>query len=618
MPVVSRDSVHVLPSLSDYGRALWRHKAIVATALLIGALAGLFALPHLASAPEYQVTQRVDVKALTADRLSSQAQALFGQNRTKIAGTTVTQTTPLDPSLIPDITALQQVLFREGSSFGGMEVLHGVKPSLWLGTVAQNLVALPVPGTTQTDLSFTDPDPQLAADLVGSYVRAYAQRRNDADQASAKQAMSKLGAQRDSLEHQVQSLGSQAESEASHSPIQQPSQTTQAQLDVARSHLITVQNAIDQIAASQSLQGLPTVVLGEPTVTQPGRRPGHTLFTATGILLGLLIGVAAALIVDALRPKIVTPEDAEDATGLRVAGSVPVKARGERALAVQDRPLGPTAEGFHWMRTSLERQGVGRDANVVAIVSAEGREGRSTVASNLALSMARQGRTTVLVCADLRGGGAERLFGIPATSPGLSDVVDGSEAVVTRLLWSVGEHLWVLPPGKSAVSPAELLASPRFPKALAKLHEDGAIVILDTPPATWSADSLLIAGEADATVVVARSGATKRRTITEMAEDLQAEGLKVLGVVVLGVKRPVRRVRQHLAKADHTQGGPPPVVALGEWPSVVGNGQSKVGVSASTAKPRATVKDERGNGHGEEPDSPSSGSGPGSSDKPAR
>lgn len=583
MPVVSRDSVHVLPSLSDYGRVLWRHKALVVTALLIGAAAGLFALPRLASKPEYQVTQRVDVKALTADRLSSQAQALFGQNRTKIAGTTVTQTTPLDPSLVPDITALQQVLFREGSPFGKLEILQGVKPSLWLGTVAQNLVALPVPGTTQIDVSFTDPDPQLAADLVGSYVRAYAQRRNEADQATAKQAVDKLTAQADQLKKQVQALSSQADAEAGHSTIHQPSQTTQAQLDVARSHLITVQNAIDQITSSQSLQGVPTVVLGEPTVTQPGRKPGRTLFTTTGILLGLLIGVGAALIVDALRPKIVTPEDAEDATGLRVAGSIPVKGRGERALAVQDRPLGPTAEGFHWMRTSLERQGVGRDVNVVAIVSAEGREGRSTVAANLALSMARQSRTTVLVCADLRGGGAERLFGIPTTSPGLSDVVDGSEAVVTRLLWSVGEHLWVLPPGKSSVSPAELLASPRFSKAIAKLHEDGAIVILDTPPATWSADALLIAGEADATVLVARSGATKRRIISEMAEDLRAEGLRVLGVVILGVKRPVRRVRQHLARADQVQSGPPPVVALGEWPEVVGNGKPKVSVQGESA-----------------------------------
>src|SRR6266702_2687340 len=174
MPVPSRDSAHASLSISDYGTALWRHKAIVGIALLIGVVAGVAALPHLASAPEYQVTQRVDVKGTTADRLFG-AQGLLAQNKNKAtAGSTLTQATPLDPSLVPDITALEQVLNQPGSQFGRLEVLHGVKRSLWLDTVAKNLVAVAVPGTTQIDVSFTDPDPQLAADLVGGYVRAHA------------------------------------------------------------------------------------------------------------------------------------------------------------------------------------------------------------------------------------------------------------------------------------------------------------------------------------------------------------------------------------------------------------------------------------------------------------
>src|SRR6266542_2420050 len=192
MPVPSRDSAQVLPSLSDYGRALWRHRAIVGIALLVGTLAGVVVLPHLASKPEYQVTQRVDVKSLTAERLFG-AQSPLVQSKSKpVAGTTQTQATPLDPSLVPDITALESVLNRPGNQFGRLEVLQGVKRSLWLGTVAQSLVALSVPGTTQIDVSVTDPDPELAADLVGSYVVAYADHRNDADALLTRQAMAKL------------------------------------------------------------------------------------------------------------------------------------------------------------------------------------------------------------------------------------------------------------------------------------------------------------------------------------------------------------------------------------------------------------------------------------------
>src|SRR6266542_1569007 len=147
MPVPARDSAHGPLSISDYGTALWRHKAIVGIALLIGIVAGVAALPHLAAAAQHQVTQRVDVKGTTADRLFG-AQGLLAQNKNKAtAGSTLPQATPLDPSLVPDITALEQVLNHPGSQFGRLEVLHGVKRSLWLGTVAKNLVAVAVPGT---------------------------------------------------------------------------------------------------------------------------------------------------------------------------------------------------------------------------------------------------------------------------------------------------------------------------------------------------------------------------------------------------------------------------------------------------------------------------------------
>jgi capsular exopolysaccharide synthesis family protein len=547
MPVHSRDATHGSPSLAEYGTALWRHKNIVGIAVLVGILAGVFALPRLASAPEYQVTQRVDVKSTIAERLFG-SQSLLGNNKNKISpGTTQTQATPLDPSLVPDITALEMVLNKPGNQFGRLEVLNGVKRSLWLGTVAKNLVAVGVPGTTQIDVSLTDPDPQLAADLVGGYVRNYTDRRNEADAQITKQAMGKLQASYNQYYSRVANLGQQAEREASHSAVHQASQTTLAQLDSAKSNLNNVANQIDQVTSAQSFQSLSTQVLGNPTVTQPGRRPGKVLFIATGLLLGLLIGVAVALIVDALRPKVVTAEDVEDATGLRVAGSVPAIARKAQAVAVRDRPLGPTAEGFHWTRASLERQGVGREFNVVAVLSAEGKEGRSTVAANLALSLARQGRSTVLVSADLRGGGAEKLFGLPSGASGLADIVEATTEQHTRaLLWSVRECLYVLPPGQPTSSPAELLASPRFPEAIGKLRETGSVIILDTPPATWSADALQVAGAADGVILVARSGHTKRHVAAEMVEDLRAEGLVPLGVVLLGTKRPVRRVRQHL------------------------------------------------------------------------
>jgi len=563
MPVLPHDSTHASPSLGDYGTALWRHKAIVIVALLIGALAGVLALPRLASVPEYQVTQRVDVRATTADRLYG-SQSLFGQTKSKAtAGSVQTQATPLDPSLVPDITALEQVLTKPGNQFKQLEVLNGIKPSLWLGTVAKNLVAVAVPGTTQIDVSYTDPDPQLAADLVGGYVRAYADRRNDADLAITRQAMTKLRGLYNDAYSQVSSLGREAQTEASRSPSHAASQTTQAQLDAAKANLNNLANQIAQVTSAQSFQGASTDVLGQPTVTQPGRKPGRVLFITTGLLLGLLIGVAIALMLDALRPILVTPEDVEQATGLRVVGVVPITSRRADALAVRDRPLSPTAEGFHRVLASLERQGMARTNKVVAVLSGDKCEGRSTVAASLALSLGRQGKPVVLVSADLRGGGVEKLFGISRSAAGLAELLESTstshaedidDELLSRSFWSIGSGLFVLPPGQATTSPSELLASRSFHEVLASLRKDGAVVILDTPPAGWSADALLVAGAADMNILVVRSGGTGRQAAAELVEGLRAEDLTPACAVLL-TKRPIAGRRWRYGRAGDARGG---------------------------------------------------------------
>jgi Mrp family chromosome partitioning ATPase/capsular polysaccharide biosynthesis protein len=562
MPALPRDPAHASPSLGDYGTALWRHKAVVIAALLVGILAGVFALPRLASAPEYQVTQRVDVRATTADRLYG-SQSLFGQNKSKAtAGSVQTQGTPLDPSLVPDITALEQVLTKPGNQFKQLEVVNGIKPSLWLGTVAKSLVAVAVPGTTQIDVSFTDPDPQLAAELVGGYVRAYAERRNAADVAITRQAMTKLQGLYNDAYSRVSSLGRQAQTEASRSPVHAASQTTQAQLDAAKSNLNDLANQIAQVTSAQSFQGASTVVLGEPTVTQPGRKPGRVLFTTTGLLLGLLIGVAIALMVDALRPILVTPEDVEQATGLRVVGAVPIASRRADALAVRDRPLSPTAEGFHRVLASLERQGMARSNKVVAVLSGDKGEGRSTVAASLALSLARQGKSVVLVSADLRGGGVEKLFGISSSAAGLAELLESIttshgediDVLLSRSFWSIGSGLFVLPPGQATTSPSELLASRSFHDVLASLRKDGTVVIVDVPPARWSADALLVAGAADMNILVVRSGVTRRQAAAELVDGLRAEDLTPASAVLL-TKRPIAGRWWRYGRASDAAGG---------------------------------------------------------------
>jgi ATP-binding cassette subfamily B protein len=187
----------------------------------------------------------------------------------------------------------------------------------------------------------------------------------------------------------------------------------------------------------------------------------------------------------------------------------------------------------------------------------------------------------VLVCADLRGGGADKLFEIDPSAPGLAGALEnGGEAAappVWSLLCSVAEGLLVLAPGRPTASPAELLASPDLERVLAGLRRSGAVVILDTPPASWPADALLAAGVVDGTVLVTRARRSRRGAVAKIVKDLRAEGFTPLGAVVVGTKRPARRVRKRL---EQVADGPTAEVrptGLARWPAAAGddNGQAR-------------------------------------------
>jgi Mrp family chromosome partitioning ATPase len=161
-----------------------------------------------------------------------------------------------------------------------------------------------------------------------------------------------------------------------------------------------------------------------------------------------------------------------------------------------------------------------------------------------------------LVSADLRGGGVEKLFGISRSAAGLAELLESTTShaedinvLLSQSFWSIGSGLFVLPPGQATTSPGELLASRSFHDVIASLRKDGAVVILDTPPARWSADALLAAGAADMTILVVRSGVTRRQAAAELVDGLRAEDLTPASAVLLHPKRPIAGRRWKSGKA---------------------------------------------------------------------
>jgi len=198
-------------------------------------------------------------------------------------------------------------------------------------------------------------------------------------------------------------------------------------------------------------------------------------------------------------------------------------------------PFGEQAEEFRSIRSQLLSNWYSTDRKTLAIVSPENGEGRSYVAANLALAFSQLGRSTLLIDADLRAPSQHEIFrfnrriGLSMLLAGrirLEDMDDLPDQI------SSFQHLSVLGCGAIPPNPGELLSQERFPLILSELEKYYDVIILDTPPATYSADVRSIAEVAGSALLVTRSGRSKMDKAKELMNMMGEIKANVVGAVL--------------------------------------------------------------------------------------
>jgi capsular exopolysaccharide synthesis family protein len=268
--------------------------------------------------------------------------------------------------------------------------------------------------------------------------------------------------------------------------------------------------------------GVPAMRLTEP---DPPALPGSPVFPRTKLtllvaaLLGLGLGLAAAVLRESLTTKVESADDLADVAGVPVYAEIPaesavLKLHTPKDLTTQPR-LRIVAEAFRDLRTNLLFTDEG--IRSVLITSPDGSHGKTTVAFGLAATLARAGTRTLLIDADLRRGRVAEMLELPR-SPGLMDVLLGeTELEYAARVSSDGLH--VLVGGRRSADPGELLTS-AFPTLLARLEREYEAVIIDSTPVIPISDARIIARYADATLLVARAGGALRRQVRVAVERL--------------------------------------------------------------------------------------------------
>jgi capsular exopolysaccharide synthesis family protein len=193
------------------------------------------------------------------------------------------------------------------------------------------------------------------------------------------------------------------------------------------------------------------------------------------------------------------------------------------------------AEAYSLLVTNISFARTHPPTKVVVITSPVAAEGKTTCAANLAITLTLRGAKVLLVDADLRRGVIHTLLGAER-SPGLSEVLARPlpvrDAVRSIKVGDEGALLHFLPTGRVPSNPSSLLESPAFEAMLQQLKDEYDIIILDAPPVNIISDASILGLNADAVLMVARSGVTDATALRYGVEQLTRVGVPLLGVVL--------------------------------------------------------------------------------------
>ena len=303
----------------------------------------------------------------------------------------------------------------------------------------------------------------------------------------------------------------------------------------------------NRLTALQTLADLQT---GNAEVVQPAdvptspSSPKIVRNTVIGGLIGVLLALALALILDRVDRRVREPDELEDIFDLPIVGYVP-ESGSLRKEDAGPQLRGPIAEAFRMLRTTLLYFNVDKNIRSLLVTSAAPKEGKTTVSLNLACTTAAGGAKVLLLEADLRHPALRKHIGdVPDGIPGLGEIIARDldlHSGVTRVPLESSKEgrplasLDVILAGPVPPNPADLLESQRMRTLIQEAERDYDLVVIDTPPTFVVPDAVPLVNQVSGVIVVARLGVTERDTARKLREQLDNLNAPTLGLVVNSV-----------------------------------------------------------------------------------
>lgn len=461
-------------------------------------------------------------------------------------------------------------------------------------------------------ISAADPDPERASDIAEAVAKGYIENRRLAAVSGLQGAADNIQAKLGPLQAQIAQLDAQigdpsptaaltapAKSTSGQGPAQPASQvastagttggaaTTQEALKAARYAAAvqyeTLYSRQQELVVDISLKRGDAELIADARTPSAPVSPHPKRDAAFAAIIGLVLGIGISVLRTQLNDRLSSPAEVESVTGVPLLAQLPYdgdagKDRG-RGVAMIERPASAFSEAVRSLRTSIQYVGVEQPVKIIIVTSAAPGEGKSLVATNLAVAFAQADYRALLISADLRRSTVDAMLGVPSGSRGLTSVLAplpitrssgssngpsmlndssrGEPSPVTAIVKTHIQGLLLLPSGPTPPNPAELLGSRRMATLLKEYAEQSDIIIIDSPPLLPVTDAAVLAAQSDGVVLVTALNETRRDAAARARAILAATGTRVLGVVANKAPLPGRRGLYYGSYYGNTSSEPP-------------------------------------------------------------
>lgn len=514
-------------SVVDYVDTLRRRWWIIVIGVVIGLAAGI-ALTMLQS-KTYSSSTSVIVKAAQ------------GTDSTQVANARTSSGVNLDT----EAQIVQSQLVAQAAK-------TLLKSSSTPSQLLTNVTVTVPPNTQVLDVSYSAGTPKAAQAGSRAFAQAYLDQRQAAANQSTQTQVAALQQQRAALQAQLNTAAGQIASLPTNSVDRQRAQADQT---ILGSQLSSIGTRLSNLLSGDTSSGS---IISEATLPTSPTSPNKLLDVGSATAVGLLLGLALALLADALDRRVRATSQARRASNLPVLLELP----SGRFDGVLGNGAGGSARHVDRLRNAVvsmlsSARGPSHpdEGHTLLVTGASAGAGAGLVAASLAIALAKSGRAVTFVCANPESA-ALRVLGL-GHGVGLADVLRGDLALAAAARPMPGvAGLRVVTPGTDADS-AEGLTADRVGGVL-DASGDGYVVV-ETRPARTSADAQAVAAVVDLSIVVVERKRTRRSDLAEVAEEFAQVGSITAGMVVMPVAKLPRQskaVRTAAMTPDVTASGP--------------------------------------------------------------